>query len=333
MTAGSKHWAQTKERGGELGIRSLIFIYRLFGKRVFKVIFIPVMLYFFITGVTARRAIYQYWRNLESSLQWPACNAIRLRMHSFKVFLSFGFAIVDKFDAWLDKISLDDLEIDDPDSYHSLATAEGKVILSTHLGNMEVCRAIFGRGAAQKRINVITYTEHAQSFNKVLKSINPDSELTFIHIGQFGPQDAILLQEKVDAGEVVIIFADRTSVTNPDKVYWSEFLGKPAPFGVGPVLLASLMECPVYFMTCLKQPETGRYRMYLKQLAEGGSLSRKQRKEYQVELLRQYAATLSHYCQIAPHQWFNFYDFWQADNAQRAGVNNNGVRANGTKPQ
>ena len=187
------------------------------------------------------------------------------------------------------------------------------MILSTHLGNMEICRAIFSSGENKKPLNVITYNEHAPSFNDFLKQVNPEAAINFIHINNFGPDDTIKLKQKIDDGEAVVIFADRTSVTNPNSVQFVPFLSAPAPIAIGPFALASIMDCPVYFMTCLKDSTTGRYQAHVEHFADAVKVKRKDRQTYFNQLMCRYADRLSYYCLKEPYQWNNFFDFWQAN--------------------
>ncbi|WP_340679972.1 family 2 glycosyl transferase [Paraglaciecola sp.] len=307
------HWSTIKERGSLFGIRCLVAIYKVCGKRFFQVCFFPVMLYFYLTGGQARRGILKYWRHIEHTRNVAPCNSFTLHRHGFKVFHTFGLAIVDKFDAWLGKIDLTDIDIVNPASYNSLTAGGGCVILSTHLGNMEICRAIFSSGENKKPLNVITYNEHAPSFNDFLKRVNPDAAINFIHINNFGPDDTIKLKQKIDDGEAVVIFADRTSVTNPNSVQFVPFLSAPAPIAIGPFALASIMDCPVYFMTCLKDSTTGRYQAHVEHFADPVKVKRKDRQTYFNQLMCRYADRLSYYCLKEPYQWNNFFDFWQAN--------------------
>lgn len=307
------HWSSIKERGSILGIRTLVAIYKIFGKGFFRFCLFPVLLYFYLTGGQARRGVLKYWHNLEKTRQDLPSKGLSLHLHGFKVFLAFGWAIVDKFDAWLGKIHLDDLDIATPDGYTSLSQSKGCVILSTHLGNMEICRAIFSSGENKKKLNVITYNVHAPSFNNFLNSINPEAAVNFIHIDNFGPDDTIKLKQKIDEGEAVIIFADRTSVANPNSVQFVPFLNEPAPIAIGPFALATIMQCPIYFMTCLKNTDSKRYQVHIENFAEPVKINRKERKAYFNQLMCRYADRLSAHCLMAPYQWGNFFDFWRGN--------------------
>ena len=75
-----------------------------------------------------------------------------------------------------------------------------------------------------------------------------------------------MLRDKLAAGEHVAIVADRVSVRHMERSLRAPFLGRPAPFPEGPFVLASLLECPVYLLFCLKID--GRYRVFLEPFAD-----------------------------------------------------------------
>ncbi|MCQ8878452.1 family 2 glycosyl transferase [Pseudoalteromonas shioyasakiensis] len=303
------HWSQLKERGSMFGIEVLVFIYKVFGKWLFKVVLTPVMFYFYITGRLSRHAIWHYLDNLNTSMGEQKRVGLARFKQGFKLYFSFGMAILDKFDAWLGKVNIKDIEIATPDGYQELVQAKGAVIFSAHLGNMEICRAIFSMGDNKRPLNVITYNEHTPSFNNFLKKVNQEAAINFIHINNFGPDDTIKLKQKIDDGEAVVIFADRTSVNNPTSVHQAPFLGEQAPFAVGPFALANIMECPVFLMFCIN--EHGRYRTYIEKFADPIKVKRKERQAHFQAMATKFAERLEFYCKKAPYQWYNFFNFWQ----------------------
>lgn len=302
------HWSKMKERGSMLGIEVLVFIYKVFGKGFFKICLTPVMFYFYLTGTNARHATWYYLDNFHSSQNQPTKKGWLKFKEGFKLFFSFGLSILDKFDAWLGKVNIDDIEIVNEEAYQQLLNANGAVIFSAHLGNMEVCRAIFSNGEHKRKLNVITYNAHTPSFNNFLKKVNADAAINFIHINNFGPDDTIKLKQKIEDGEAVVIFADRTSVNNPNSVNFAPFLGEKAPFAKGPFALATVMDCPVFTMFCIK--ENGCYRTYIDKFADPIKVKRQQRNEYFNELTTRFANSLEKHVLLAPYQWYNFFNFW-----------------------
>jgi predicted LPLAT superfamily acyltransferase len=303
------HWSAIKERGSMLGINTLVFVYKIFGKIFFSICLTPVMAYFYITGTSARQAVSYYLDNYHASQGQPKKQGVAKFYEGFKVFFSFGLSIVDKLDAWLGKVKFEDVDIVGDEGYKSLSTGPGAVILSAHLGNMELCRAIFSHGDNKKPLNVITYNKHSPSFNNFLKKVNADSAINFVHIENFGPDDTIKLKQKIEDGEAVVIFADRTSVNNPNSVNFVPFLGEDAPFAIGPFALATIMHCPVYTIFCVKNQ--GRYSTYIEKLADPIKVKRKERQQYFYDLTQRFAMRLEKHVQLAPYQWYNFFNFWK----------------------
>ncbi|MBQ4833476.1 family 2 glycosyl transferase [Pseudoalteromonas sp. MMG010] len=291
-----------------LGIEILVFIYKVFGKWLFKIVLTPVMFYFYVTGRLSRQAIWHYLDNLNTTMNQPKRQGWARFKQGFKLYFSFGMAILDKFDAWLGKVNIKDLEIATPQGYEELLQSKGAVIFSAHLGNMEICRAIFSMGENKRPLNVITYNEHTPSFNNFLKKVNQDAAINFIHINDFGIDDTIKLKQKIDDGEAIVIFADRTSVNNPDSVHKASFLGEQAPFAVGPFALANIMECPVFLMFCLN--EQGGYKTYIEKFADPVKVKRKDRQAHFQAMANRFAQRLEFYCMKAPYQWYNFFNFW-----------------------
>lgn len=305
----TQHWSSFKERGSTFGIEFLVFIYRLFGRHVFKIFLIPVMFYFYLTGKEARLSSWEYLDNLNSDAGNEKQTGWAKFKNGFKLYFTFGMAILDKFDAWLGKVKLENINIATPLAHQELLDAKGSVILSSHLGNMEVCRAIFSSGENKKPLNVITYNKHTPSFNNFLQKVNAEAAVNFIHIGDFGPDDTIKLKQKIEDGESVVIFADRTSVNNPNSVHQVDFLGKKAPFALGPFALASIMDCQVFLMFCIK--ENGRYNAHIEKFNDPVKVKRKERAAHYQNMIERFAQRLGYYCHKAPYQWFNFFDFWK----------------------
>ena len=48
----SRHWATMKEAGALTGMRIMVWIYSVFGRSVFNVVLVPVMVYFSFAAET-----------------------------------------------------------------------------------------------------------------------------------------------------------------------------------------------------------------------------------------------------------------------------------------
>lgn len=308
------HWSRTPERGSLLGMQIMLASYRLLGRRGFSLLLYPVIGYFWLTGRVQREASRAYLARLETFANAQGVVLPAEPRSSFRHFLRFGEAALDKLAGWRGDITEQEVELVGAEHYQAaINSGKGVLLLGSHLGDLELCRALGSRKQGL-RINALVFTRHAARFNALLKQINPDSHLNLIQVQELGADTAILLKEKLEQGEWVVIVGDRTSVTREKRVIWADFLGAPAPFPLGPFVLSSVLGCPVYLMFGLK--EQGRFRVHFEPFADGQPLPRQGRQQILASRVQAYADRLQHHCLRAPLDWFNFFDFWQLTDEQ-----------------
>ncbi|MGL4469499.1 MAG: glycosyltransferase family 2 protein [Aeromonas hydrophila] len=308
------HWSRTPERGSLLGMQIMLTSYRLLGRRGFSLLLYPVIGYFWLTGRAQRQASQGYLTRLESFANASGVTLPAEPRSSFRHFLRFGEAALDKLAGWRGDITEQQVELVGAEHYQAaINSGQGVLLLGSHLGDLELCRALGSRKQGL-RINALVFTRHAARFNALLKQINPDSHLNLIQVQELGADTAILLKEKLERGEWVVIVGDRTSVTREKRVIWADFLGAPAPFPLGPFVLSSVLGCPVYLMFGLK--EQGHFRVHFEPFADGQPLPRQGRQQILASRVQAYADRLQHHCLQAPLDWFNFFDFWQLTDEQ-----------------
>jgi predicted LPLAT superfamily acyltransferase/GT2 family glycosyltransferase len=323
------HWARTAERGTVLGLRILHGAYKLMGRRIARVLLLPVTAYFFVTATAARRASLDYLRRIfERFGPLPDLPQAPGARDAFRHFQAFSESALDKLAAWHARGA--DLPVDFPaiDELRQLAAScRGAVLIGAHLGNFEMSRAV-GVSAGIPGINAVVYSDHARRFTAMLSEANDDYSVNLVQVSTLGPETAIVLQEKIDRGELLFIVGDRTPASGNGRVSVVPFLGAPAAFAQGPFVIAHLLGCPVFLFFCLKDGE--RYRIHLEPFADRISLPRGAREAALAGYLSRYASRLEHYCRIAPLQWFNFFDFWRpaaAPVAPRSNPSTNDERA------
>jgi len=304
-----KHWAQIEERGIIWGMRFLLTVYLRFGNKVLGLFLYPVVSYYWLINHKGRQASRDYLQRLAD---YQNNNTINGSLFcSYRHFISFARAILDKLAAWSGALTLDDV------TYHGreaivqqLNQGQGILILGSHLGNLEVCRMIASL-RQHLTINVLVHTRHAEKFNTLLNQYATHARLNLIQVTTVNAATAIMLEDKIAAGELVIIAADRTPVGSQGRVARADFLGKPALFPQGPFILALLLKCPVYTLFCLKQNH--QQVIYFDHFSDNLHCSRNQRAAMIQQCVEDYACRLQAYCLKEPLQWFNFYDFWQLD--------------------
>jgi predicted LPLAT superfamily acyltransferase len=228
---------------------------------------------------------------------------------SFRHLRSFGEAMLDKIAAWRGDINERDVVFEQQAELQQLkASGRGALLIGSHLGNLELARALSARADAPV-VNAVVFTEHGQRFMDYLKQQHPHVAAQLIEVRDMGADTAMLLRERIDRGELLVIVGDRTPVHSQGRVQMQDFLGAPAPFAQGPFVLASLLDCPVYLFFCLREGK--RFRLTLEPFADSLAADRAQRATMLQNATARYAERLAHYAKQAPLQWFNFYDFWQ----------------------
>ncbi len=118
----------------------------------------------------------------------------------------------------------------------------------------------------------------------------------------------LLAKEKIEAGHLVGMLADRGLGKDPARD--CDFLGVPAPIPTGPFRVAAMLRRPVLFMTGLYLGGN-RYRIHFEPFADFSAVERGNRDAAIAAAQEAYAARLTHYCRLAPYNWFNFFDFWR----------------------
>jgi predicted LPLAT superfamily acyltransferase len=309
------HWAAMEETGVLWGMRILVFVYRLFGRFAFRVVLHPVVSYYFLTNAQARAASRQYLQRI--GRRYPESGITGGIWDSYRHFMVFAENLLDKLVVWLDKLDPAQVEFHNRHLLLDLmAQGRGAILLGGHIGNLEVCRALADmRGFIH--LNILVHTKHAAKFNWLLGSVDRGNKIELIQVTEMNPATAILLQEKVNRGEFLVMVGDRIPVQSHGRTVRARFLGEEADFPQGPYLLASLLQCPVY--TLFSYPQGGRYHIYLELFAERIAIPRRdpQRNLELARWARRFADCLEFHCRRAPLQWFNFYRFWDSASADR----------------
>jgi predicted LPLAT superfamily acyltransferase len=302
------HWAKVGEAGFTGGIRFLFWVYRHFGAWPFRGVLFFVILWFFVTRKIARRASLDYLRRLhEESGGTTPPPAYR---NSFRHFLTFAETILEKLLAY--DARLDDLP------YHAngaepllrlVAEKRGALIITAHLGNLELCRRLT-RNRQHMKLTVLVHTRHAKRFNQMLHALNPEQDIDLVQVETIDFTTAMLLSERIEAGGFVVIAGDRVPVRPGNATLTLPFLGAPARFPLGPYILAAALACPVF--TLFSARRAGEFFIHIRLLAERVTLPRREREKAILPYLRAYVAALTEECRNNPLQWFNFFPFWEA---------------------
>jgi predicted LPLAT superfamily acyltransferase len=235
--------------------------------------------------------------------------------------------MIEKIAAWSGDIDLTNIRFHDDDVTDLIAHLEsgkGAIIICSHVGNMEILRALASCNKTKvtrkfKVTSIVDFTGTAK-FNKLIEEINPESMTHLVSAKNMGVETVLDLQDRVSKGELVVIAGDRVSSTTRGKVQAIDFLGEPAAFPQGAFIMASLMEAPVYFMFGLREKDmdpASTYDMHVHKSSVHFGGSRRERHEKIATVIGEYVSYLEGFAGSHPLQWYNFYDFWNSDQTKQ----------------
>jgi predicted LPLAT superfamily acyltransferase len=293
-------WRHIPEAGTVLGLRLLVLIVRIAGRRVAGWVLYWVAFYYALLRGDARRASRDYLRRVgQPSTFWDVVR----HLHTFaQVSLDRLFFVTGHLRGF-------EVEQKNHDRLVEVTrSGRGVLLLGAHLGSFEVmrCRA----KDFDIPINVVVDFSNAERVNSVLRSLAPDMNTRLISLA--GDPLAAMLEIKaaIGRGEPVAILGDRLPEGgSSSRVVKARFLGEDAWLPAGPWLLASTLQCPVYFVAGVYS-RPNRYALQFELLAEEVKLDRKERGTALERYAQSYATTLEAYTRSAPLNWFNFFDFW-----------------------
>ena len=291
-------WRRQQEKSHLAILKLMVWISLTFGRRIGRVVLYGIAAYYVLFAAAARRASRAY---LERALgRWAEWS------DGFRHVLSFASTIHDRIYLLNGRFDLFDIEVIGAEELHaSLERQPGALLIGAHLGSFEVLRAV-ARGRAGLKVAILMYEENARKINATLEAINPAASADIIALGR---TDSMLqARDRLDQGYLVGMLADRG--LGDDATVDCEFLGEMAPFPVGPWRMAAMLRRPVFFMTGLYLGGN-RYRIHFEPLADFSAIPRGERDAAIRAAMHAYAGRLTHFCRIAPYNWFNFFDFWQ----------------------
>lgn len=294
------HWREQQERGSLLTLRFMRWAALNLGRAPTRLLLPPIVLYFIVVHVKARRASRHYLTRVlgrQPSL-WQVA----------KHFYYFAATILDRVFLMVGKDHLFETRIHNPEVLLSrVDQGQGCILMGAHFGSFEILRSL---GITRKHLplKVLMYKKPNEWIMKLLEALNPEIANSVIPLNQ--ANTAILASEFVQTGGVVGMLSDR--VDNVEKMIKCDFLGNGVNFPSGPMVLAATLKVPVILIYGLYRG-ANRYDLHFELLAEQVTLSRETREQDIQMWTQKYADSLAHYVKLAPYNWFNFYDFWNEE--------------------
>lgn len=300
-----QEWQQRPESGGRFALWLLRTLAFKVGRPGARFITFFAALYFMIRRGPERAASRAY---LQRILGRRAST-----LEVYRHFLCFSTVTLDRVYLMADRFSRFDVRItglkhlDD-----ALAEGRGTLLLGAHLGSFDALRVLSLRNQ-DVPIRILLDVGQGAGITGVLNALNPKLAATIIDARRPGPELVLEMQQALEKHSVVATLADRLRPGNA--AILANFLGSPAPFPISPWLFASVLRVPVVLAFGLHHGGN-RYELHFERFDFELTRVRRERSAALAAVVQRFADRVEHFARLAPYNWFNLYDFWDASRAK-----------------
>lgn len=303
-------WSVIPEQGSILGIRTLLWLVRFLGYRVGYLLLPWIVLSQFFSNSTARKSSQEYLGKV--GVLTPSHSFFQKLWLLYSHQLSFAVNAYDRLWFAQNRLDLFEVSIENHQLLSQVANAgKGAVILTSHIGSFEIMRSL----SAHYNMEVIPvmYGASSKKFLTAMTKANPAYTQKIIFMDQDGVDVALQILAAVEQGKLVAIMADRIPPDSQKARTESVlFLNHPARFNLNPWILAASLRCPVIFAGGVRVGFR-KYHVFAKQIGERiFKVSDRNGPSIQ-DGLASYVSELEVLCRKYPLQWFNFFEYWEAE--------------------
>lgn len=287
-----------QSKGTPLGYRIFIFLIRNFGIQSAYFLLRFVSLHFTLFGKDSHQKFY--FQNI-------LCQPKRKNFSNIlKNNYVFGQVLIDKVAALSGNGSHFTFDFDGEEHLRNMKT--GGFLIGAHMGNWEIAGELLKR--LDIKVNILMYENEKENIKSLLDKVQSEKTMNIITLSE-DMSHIVAIKNAIDHQELVVIHGDRFAGNAP--FIQTQFMNHPAKFPYGPYYLVARFNMPVSFVFAFKETDE-HYHFYATEPKTYPRIKNiNDRKEISARILHDYIPHLEDKINKYPHQWFNFYDFWDRE--------------------
>lgn len=295
-------WYELKEQSaGTKRLMLLWYIYKLFGKKMVKLVVFFVTLFSFLGAK----------ENKKSSKKYLKIVGIKpTNFNVFKHFLSYSYSLVDRIESFSNNFPIEKLIFEDEEikakMVEDLKKGKGVFFICNHLGNVDILRSFIFSDIHKNCTEVCVFLskEQCKVFNQFIENIGVKftTDVVPFPIEDIDINTSIELEERLNKGAIVFIAGDRISANSIN--FETNFLSHKVEFPIGTFKLAQMMNVATYFVSAIKI-KGDKYSIHLKKFTQ-----KETKKETLSSMQSEFVSFLEEKTKLAPYQFYHFYDMF-----------------------
>ena len=282
-----------KTRGGLLGYKIFVFVLKKLGLKSAYFLLRLVSAYFVLFAPSASKHIYRYFRDIHHQ------SVSRAIISVFSNFYIFGQTLIDKTAIMSGATNKFTYDFDGEEHLHQLKEmGRGGMLISAHLGNWDIAGFLLKR--IDVKINIVMFEAEHEKIKSYMDNIVKNNNVNVIPIKQ-DMSHIISIKKAINNNELICMHGDR--FVEGSRVSRQEFMGKQAFFPTGVFSIVDKLNVPYTIVYCLKEKSNSlHYKLSSTEIQDNHKGTS--------EILADYVKTLEGKVKQYPHQWFNYYNFW-----------------------
>ncbi len=291
-----------KTRGGIAGYKVFVFLIKHTGIAFAYFLLFFVVFYYLLTSIKSVKASYCYFRSIQKFNFFRSCLSV------YKNFFIFGQTLIDKIAVMSGVDNKLNFYFDGEEHLVKMVNEKtGGMLVSAHVGSFEIAGYLLKR--INTKVHILMYEAEHQNIKKYLSGVYKDITAHIITIKE-DMSHIYEIKKVFENKEFLCLHGDR--FVSGSKTIAMTFMGNQAAFPTGPFYLAQKYKVPVSYVFAVKK-STFAYR-FLATPAKyyyTEKINLRTKTAHQEQIIKDYIKALENVIMNYPHQWFNFYYFWE----------------------